>query len=154
MKQENPYVNEDKALESILTQYSADFKTRPIYQILEEADRIDGLVVIDRKHYRARRLRGNDTVSEPQYHRTPNHVSKRQQRSTEKIMQQKMDLNKTLIALVDKEYETLVKEGKVRPRTEQERMENTAKGDPSMPSVQAAKRCLEKRAARKRALEI
>ena len=47
-----------------------------------------------------------------------------------------------------KEYKKLVKEGKIVPPTTMERLERNAKGHPDNASTQAAKRVLEKRAAR------
>ena len=75
---------------------------------------------------------------------SPGKRGKTEQRRVEKKLRENLLKNKQ----VEAEYNRLVEEGKIRPPSSQERLEQAAKGDPNFEQTQAAKRVLEKRAQR------
>lgn len=76
------------------------------------------------------------------------HMSDTAHRRAMRTMIERDEKLATRRAELQNQYDAAVKRGEIRPMTSEERLEQTAQGDENMPSVQAARRVLEKRAAR------
>ena len=82
--------------------------------------------------------------AEPSMHISSQHVSNIQKKRNMELLQNRAKEYDAKRAELRKEYNELVKQGKMRAPTNYERALKVSKGNPDLPSTQAAKRVLEK----------
>jgi hypothetical protein len=117
---------------------------------LEDGDLVgpdDAQKVIDFEAYAARTNASNLCYGEPALHRRAGANDAAWKRATDANLAEMQAWQGRRDAARD-EYDRLVAEGRIRPRTSNERLEDKASGDPAMPGVQAAQRVLQRRAER------